>query len=328
MPHPLDPPATCLAALGLTLACWAGPALALVEGVIDPNNPDSPWAGVVSITTPKGTFSGALIDPWHVLTAAHVVNAQKATPANVQVNLNVTGPLSSRITAHSIYVHPSYGTGNTASDQAFAWHDDVAVITLAQSAPPGVPAYPLLSGTPGVNGIPRDITLVAYGGYSDGVSASPLAGASPSIKRVGRNRVDLLVADDEGSGQAELFVFDLDGPTAASNVYGDPTPDNLTLGDDVEASYAGGDSGSPVFIRMGGTWYLAGIAAFNGSPAEEPGGALRFGAIGGGMLVAPYVDWIYQQTAMPLPEPRPLALWLGGLGMLGLYVTQRRRDAH
>jgi len=301
-------------------------ALALVEGAIDPNVANSPWAGVVSITpSTGGIFSGALIDPYHVLTAAHVVYANKDTPANVTINLNGTGSLSSQIVASQVLVHPSYLVGNTPSDSQFAWHDDIAVIRLSQPAPVGTPSYSLFHGTPGQNGAPRTITMVAYGGYSDGNSASLLQGASATVKRVGRNRVDLLYADDEGSGKAEVFVFDFDGPTASTNVIPPNIGDNLTLGDNIEAGYAGGDSGSPVFVDDNGVWKLAGVGAFNGDPAAIPGNALQFGAIGGGMLVAPHADWITQQTALPVPEPEAYAMMLAGLAILSLTLRARRR---
>ena len=145
--------------------------------------------------------------------------------------------------------------------------------------------------------------MVGYGGYGDGTSPTLLAGPSPSIKRVGQNQIDLLFPDDDtpSSGKAEVFVFDFDGPTAATNVMG-----GLTLGANVESGYAVGDSGSPVFINDNGIWKLAGIGAFNGNPPSVPGNPLQFGAIGGGILVAPYVDWIQQQTlAVPdAQEPR------------------------
>ncbi|HRH81509.1 MAG TPA: trypsin-like serine protease [Thiobacillaceae bacterium] len=307
-----------------------GRAEALVGGVVDTNVPTSPWAGVVSIVPAGGgIYSGVLLDPWHVLTAAHVVYGTRDSPGNVAVNLNFAGTLSSVITASRIAIHPSYTTGNTASDKQFAWNDDLAVITLSRAVPAGVPTYPLFAGIPGRNGASRDITLVGYGGYANGTTSTVTVASHAGVKRVGRNRVDDLLPDDEGSGVAELFLFDLDGLDAATNLMGGPT-----LGENIEAGYAGGDSGSPAFVFDQGVWKVAGIAAFNGKADNGTGSALQFGAIGGGMLVAPYADWIRAQLApsasvltvvvQPVPEPQTWGMLLAGLGLVGLATARRR----
>ena len=110
----------------------------------------SPWAGVVSIQPSSGgIFSGALIDPYHVLTAAHVVYGNRNTPANITININFDADLSSRIQASHVFIHGDYLKGNTAMDRQFGWHDDIAVVRLRQAAPAGVPIYPLSRETPG-----------------------------------------------------------------------------------------------------------------------------------------------------------------------------------
>lgn len=321
----MKPNHTRMAALSLVLASAGQPAWALVKGVVDANVATSPWAGVVSITPAGGgIFSGALIDPWHVLTAAHVVNSNRDTPSNITINVNQDGDRSSVISAMHIAVHPSYTTGNTAADSLPFWHDDLAVVTLSQPVPIGVPTYGLYTGTPGLNSTPPNVTLVAYGGYSDGVSATLLTGGNPAVKRVGQNRIDGLKPDDEGSGQYEVFIFDFDGPTSDTNRIGPNTPANLTLGDDAEVGFAGGDSGGPVFIHDNGAWKIAGIAAFNGTFGTGTGNSLQFGALGGGMLVAPYVDWIQSQTALAVPEPKVYLTMGTGLALLGLATVLRK----
>lgn len=313
-----------LIACSLLLIGFARPAFALISATVDDNTTESPWAGVVSISPSSGgVFSGALIDSRHVLTAAHVVFGHAATPASAVVNLNYGGNLTSQITASQIFIHPSYTTGNTASDSTFAWNDDVAVTRLSQPVPVGVPTYPLFTGTPGQNGAPVTITMVAYGGFGDGISVALSAAANASVKRVGSNRVDQLLLDDEGSGKAEVFVFDFDGPTGATNFFGTAVNPNLTLGAGIEAGYAGGDSGSPAFVYVNGAYRIAGIGAFNGDPASIVGNENQFGAIGGGMIVAPYVQWINEQTALPVPEPATYAMMLVGLLLAG-YAARRR----
>lgn len=312
-----------LAALsGVLCLGLAAPAAALVGAQIkvDPNTLASPWAGVVSITTTTGgaVYSGALLDRRHVLTAAHVAAGFAGDPGKLRININAGGDLTQQLAASHVFVHPDYRTGNLPTDATFAWNDDIAVIRLAEPAAAHVPAYPLFSGVPGRNGVAPQITLVAYGGYGDGVSATLLQGSNASIKRVGENRVEaLFLADDEGGGAPagvyEGFVFRLDAPS--------PGGDMLA-----EAGYAGGDSGSPVFVNDAGTWRIAGVGAFNGNPANTPGGAIQFGAIGGGMLIAPYNDWIQTQLTAPVPEPKTYAMLLAGLGLI-VAAARRRRPA-
>lgn len=286
----------------LVFSVLCNPACAVTGGSgIDRNSIDSPWAGVVSIgISGGGTYSGALIDAWHVLTAAHVVYGNRATPGNIVVNLNAGADLSQSIGVDRVFIHPDYTTGNTAADKLFAWHDDVAVLRLSRPAAAGVPVYPLFTGSLRDN---RDITLAGYGNGGDGI------GSGPALKRIGHNRVDDLRKDDEGGNQFEVLLFDFDGPTKASNVIGPAIAANLTLGEHVEAQFAGGDSGGPIFVNDNGTWKIAGIAAFNagtelscdknaeGKPINC--GNTRFGSIGGGMVVAPYVDWIGSRMLTP-----------------------------
>lgn len=114
--------------------------------------------------------------------------------------------------------------------------------------------------------------------------------ANPSPKRSGQNHIDLLLPGDDGSGADEVFVFDFDGHTAVSNVFGAATPGNLTLGASAEAQFAGGDSGSPVFVFDSGQWKIIGVANFNGSTTCVPASNVLFGSIGGGSLVVSYAD--------------------------------------
>lgn len=289
-------------------------ALAIVGGSgVDANTTDSPWAGVGSISTGNGTFSGALIGSRYVLTAAHVVGGK--SPEQVTFNLNFGGELTHRLSVEAIYVFPGF-TG-TAPGPDGIWHDDLAVIKLKQDAPAGVPLYGLFGQAADLAGSQRLLTLVGYGGAGNGSNGAPTP-SNPGIKRVGRNRVDQLVPDDDGGAKSEALIFDFDGPDGTSNVYGAPIPANLTLGSQVEAQFAGGDSGSPLFVQDHGLWKIAGIAAFNGKTELSGGSTVNFGSIGGATLAAPYADWIQAQMATPVPEPRAYTLLLTGLGLVGL----------
>lgn len=296
------------------LFCLPAPAHALVGGAIDANTATSPWAGVGAVVVNGNPYSGVLLDPWHVLTAAHVVAGSPA--GSIAFQLNAGSPET--LAAAAVSVFPGY-TGTTPGTDG-VWHDDLAIVRLATPASTAI-GYTLYTGP--AQG--KTVSLVGYGAGGDG-TRGVTTGANASVKRAGQNHIDQVLTDDDGSGAGEVFVFDFDGPTAASNVFGPTTPGNLTLGASIEAQFAGGDSGSPVFVNDGGTWKILGIANFNGSTTNLPGSNVLFGSLGGGSLVAPYADWIASTVAMPVPEADTWMLLLAGLGAVGLAARLRRRD--
>lgn len=309
---------------------FSTPAGAIIVGAppdspaahVDPNSTSSPWAGVGSLTvlrpgtgSVEGLFTATVIDPHHVLTAAHVVAGKEA--GRIRFNLNFGGNLSHQIGASAVFVHPSFSGLKTSG----ITHDDIAVVRLASPIPNGVPIYQLERGSLVAS---TTATLVGYGSTGDGINGVT-GGGSATVKRVGRNNLDAFFADDGGSGRLEIYVFDFDGPDASSNKIGPATPQNLTLGNAVEVTVAGGDSGSPAFVPgPAGTWRIAGVNTFV-SP-EAPFNQ-QFGGLGGGVLVSGYGDWIDAVIAAPIPEP---AVWLQlgmGCGLLGLLNLRRRRSA-
>lgn len=299
-------------ALAIMAALSSSSALALVGGSIDQNSTTSPWASVGAVTVGGGVYSGVLLDSTHVLTAAHVVAGQVGTASSVSFSLNVGGNLTETLSASSISVFGGYN-GTTAGADG-VWHDDLAVITLSTPITSVVPIYGLYSGS--MSG--QTISMVGYGGGGDGANGVT-SGANASVKRVGQNLVDLLLVDDDGGSNNEVFVFDFDGPTKDSNYFGNANlPSNRTLGATIEAQYAGGDSGSPVFVNVGGQWQIAGIGIFNSG--------VLFGTIGGGTIVASYIPWIQDQmTAAPVPEPSAWAMMLVGMGLVGAAVRAKAR---
>lgn len=294
------------------------PAHALVGGTTDANLSSSPWAGVGAVSVNGNVFSGALIDSQHVLTAAHVVSGQTGNPGNVSFTLNVGGDLTHTFTAAAITVFPGY-TGTTPGANG-VWYDDLAIITLSAPATAGVPVYGLYNQS--LKG--QTLTLVGYGSGGDGFKGVT-SGASTSVKRVGKNRVDQLFVDDDGGKHDEVFMFDFDGPNSSSNVFGTNSSPNLTLGASIEAQYASGDSGGPVFVEDGGVWKIVGVATFNGSTSLSSGSNVKFGSIGGGTVVASYIPWIEAAVVTPIPEPSAWLMMLVGIGLVGAIKIRQAR---
>lgn len=252
---------------------------------VDPNRAESPWAGVGSLSVLhaetgelQGTYTAAAIDLRHVLTAAHVVHGR--APAQIRFNLNHGGDLTHRIAAAEVHVHPDY-TGFRPDPRTGIVHDDLAVVRLSEPLPFGVPLYRIYPNPLPLGSV---LTLVGYGGAGDGVRGVTVPG-SASVKRIGRNVFDRGVRDNGGSGAIEVYLFDFDGPDAASNRMG-----GSTLGNDREATLAGGDSGSPAFVPAArGAWWIVGVNTF---VAPQASGRDRFGALAGGMLLHAYRGWI------------------------------------
>ncbi len=252
---------------------------------IDPNTTTSSWAGVGSLSVVggslaqrEGTYTAAALDVRHVITAAHVVAGREA--AELRFNLNYGSDLSHRIEAAAIVVHPDY-KGFKPDARSGVVHDDVALVRLREALPFGVPFYPIRR----VPVRPRTvITLVGYGASGDGITGRSVA-SSPAVKRVGRNVIDAAFRDNGGGDFAEAYPFDFDGPDASTNRLG-----GGSLGNDVEATVAGGDSGSPALVPgIQGRWQLVGVNTF---VAPRSADNQRFGGLGGGVLLYPYADWV------------------------------------
>lgn len=255
------------------------------ERRIDPNTRTSPFSGVGSLSVfhaetgeVQGTYTAAAIAVEHVVTAAHVVHGK--APEQVRFNLNFGGDLTQQIVASEVHVHPNYGGFRPDPRTGFV-HDDVAIVRLSAPLPFGVALYRIFPQPLPPRAV---LTLVGYGGAGDGVNGVTVPGA-PSVKRVGRNVLDRAVRDNNGGSALEIYLFDFDGPEAGSNRMG-----GATLGNEVEASLAGGDSGSPAFVPgPQGAWWIAGVNTF---VAPQGPGRDKFGSIGGGTLLYSYLPWI------------------------------------
>ena len=263
---------------------------------VDPNTTASPYAGVRSLWVdapgPGGYIgSGTAIGPNHVLTAAHMLDLRdngkiSVKPQNVVFILNFGSDYSHEIPASALYIHPDWTGFNNPSV-----NDDLAIIELSQPLPPDVPIYPL-STSGWTDG--EAVTLVGYGQSGDGVSGYS-GDASFSVKRTGANETDLSDPDDEGGGAEEVFAFDFDG--GGWNMVG-----SGSLGNDIETTLGGGDSGGPAFRAGTGGLEVYGVNTFGFSWIGGPSSPL-FGSGAGGIVVAPYVDWIQSIGGGASPTP-------------------------
>jgi len=285
----------------LLVCLVASPAQAIMAGQapdsaaarVNPNS-DPTWSAVGSVVVNGAPLSGVVIAGRFVLTAAHVVSGAPVNTLQFVLNLGATQWTSP---VESVVVHPSYSFP----------YDDLAVLKLANPVPPSVPIYRMYSGaqTAGLT-----LVLIGYGASGNGdVGAN--VGASSSVKRVGENVLDALQSAIDSSGRtSRFFIYDFDGPTGNGSLGGP------TLGNTLETVVGVGDSGSPVFVRNGGTPQLFGISNFVSSPT---GGTVNyeFGTVGGGIIASDsrFAAWLQTATEGTLGSPAqldvPLPLWSG-----------------
>ncbi|MGQ9686043.1 MAG: S1 family peptidase [Thiobacillaceae bacterium] len=283
----------------LFLAVSSPVVQAVVGGAgVDANVPDSPWAGVGAVLAGKGHYTGALIGRRHVLTAAHVVKGRLLTELAFRINRSEAEPLVLPVAA--VHIHPGYHGTRRAADGF--WRDDLAVLELARPAPDGVPVYDLY---PSPDLVRAMIVFVGHGRGGDGVQGAHLPG-SPRVKRVGYNRIDALLPHGPTDPRPVLFLFDFDGPDSGSNRFGPATVTYASLGPGLEAAFAGGDSGAPVFVHDRGSWKIAGVASF--LAGREEAASSRYGSIGGGTLVPAYLDWIRALLQASVPADSPAVI--------------------
>jgi len=269
-----------LPTLVLAILCVVSPgARGVVGGIVDLNSASSPFAGVGSLTREgKGVYSAVLIAPQYALTAAHVVN-HVLFPGTLTFNLNIGGNLTFSAPVAEIFVHPDYRGYKPGPDGMV--HSDLAVVRLASPVPEGTPIYGLHDGlvAPG-----QEIVFVGYGGGLDarGARVPPAA----SVKRQGSSEVEFVLPGEQDTDAGEMFVF-RSWPGVSATGW--------------RAGLAGGDSGSPSFVRgRDGRLELVGINTF--AFGAGPGQAGSFVAGGGGIVLGPNVQWI-RSVLSEVPEP-------------------------
>lgn len=273
---------------------WVPAAHPVVGGIVDSNTPQSPFAGVGSLTRDgREVYSAVVIAPQYVLTAAHVVG-RNLFPGSLYFNLNARGDRPTfSVNVVEVHVHPDYQGTQRGPDGMI--RNDLAVLRLAHPVPPGTPIYRLHEGALDAG---QRVLFVGYGQGGEMTSAQRVP-PQPTLKRKGESEIEWILP---GESAQEVYVF-----------RSQPMVDAAGKG----AGLAPGDSGSPSFApRPDGTLDLLGINTFtiNLSPSQ-PG---SFIAGGGGMVLGPHAGWISSVMTEPPGRRVTDAMLLGGLGLLSV----------
>lgn len=281
---------------------------AIMLGMVDTNNT---YSSVGYTLTTGGLGSVVALDPYWVLTAAHVVDS---APSLMVMGDPNTGAEGVYLYFDQVITHPDYVPGE--------FHDDLALIKLSainQIIPtPGVvdASFATLSNVDLSGGLPATATVTGYGLTS--VDGTVLSNAQ-LLRRFG-------VADTDPTG-----------PMAPPFDPGFPYDCSLTMLLCTYSSTGGapGDSGGAMWLDYGAGEVVAGINSFIFdesdllNPPGEPGWEDGYWTVG--TSTAYYQDWItdYVPNAMfgGLTVPVPSAVLLFGSGLIGLIGIARRKKA-
>ena len=266
----------------------------------EPRHKSTPSALAISSGGFSYRGSGTVISPNWVLTAGHNLDLDDNGSPDAGLNINFNLPGFGAFTASGFYTAPGFtGFGNPSVQR------DLGLLYFATPLPTGI-WFPSLQGSLQIG---AQVTLVGFGrsGYGDyGYTTF----ASLADRRSGQNVVDSFQPDDHAAGFPAIFRYDFDSPDSTGLPGG-------SLGNNLETLIGPGDSGGPLLLDNGSGYSLVGVNTF----IEGYGG--RFGDLGGGVVLEPYLDWITQTTGLPVPEPSSLALLL--LSCALVFICRRAK---
>ncbi|MEI6075529.1 MAG: trypsin-like serine protease [Verrucomicrobiota bacterium] len=296
-----------LALLNLTVVSSAHAILAGDENALPADSPasrldalgaDSPFNAIGSLAISAGGFSyigsATAISPNWILTAGHNLDLNDVGSPTPGLSVNFNLPGFGTYAGTSFYTCPGFtGFGNPSIQ------NDLGLIYLATPLPTSL-LFPTLSGHLQIG---SQVTVAGFGrsGYGNyGYTTS----ATLTDRRSGQNVIDALIPDAQGGGFAALFQYTFNAPNTGDS-----------LGNNIETIIGPGDSGGPVLVTNGSGYAIAGVNTY----VQGYGG--QFGDTGGGIVLAPYVDWI--NSTMAVPEPSATALIVLGIAII-FFLNIRR----
>jgi hypothetical protein len=309
-----------LLAAPVLAACLLQPASAIVVnstfGAAGAIAYGSGFSSVVQIVMDDSfVCTGSVISATAILTAKHCTFGFAAPDIDVRFDQNGDGVFDSILASESKF---EFNAGfNNLLDGS-----DVAILTLTAGLMPAwATPMDLWDGNP----LDAAVTMVGYG--RNGVGST--AGGGIGVRWAADNVVDA-VGQAPGSGSpgstANIISTDFDDGTAASNTLGALGSSATPLAR--EGTTAGGDSGGPLLVNLGGTYAISGVLS-GGTTSNS-----RFGDISWWTGISMYRTQIESfggrfigGSVGHVPEPGSLGLALAALIGVGVVAGMRRKPA-